>query len=94
MNDARRARLERLTRRWRSRHEAARPADRPPADSERERRAGTLFPFREMAPADYAARYGPAMMGFTYDDYRYADPDLDAWLGELGRVLRRRRGSG
>lgn len=94
MNDARRARLDRLTRRWRSRHDAARTAERPPADSERERRASTLFPFRELAPADYAERYGAAMIGFTYDSYAYADPDLDAWLGELGRVLRRGRGSG
>ncbi|MEP6681551.1 MAG: hypothetical protein ABJB65_08745 [Chloroflexota bacterium] len=94
MNDARRARLERLTRRWRSRHDAARPArgaDRPPADPERERRAGTLFPFREIAPADYVSRYGAAMIGYTYDEYRYADPDLDAWLAELGRLLAQRR---
>ncbi|MDQ2934873.1 MAG: hypothetical protein M3R49_07800 [Chloroflexota bacterium] len=54
--------------------------------------ARTLFPFREVAPADYAARYGTAMSGFTYDDYAYEDPELDAWLVELGRLLRLRRG--
>ncbi len=31
------------------------------------------------------------MMGFTYDDASYADPDLDAWLVEAGRLLRMRR---
>jgi hypothetical protein len=92
MNEARKARLQRLTRRWRSRHDAAQTAERPPADAEREERARTLFPFREMAPADYADRYGAAMTGFTYDEYSYQDPELDAWLGELGRLLQLRRG--
>ncbi|MDQ2940632.1 MAG: hypothetical protein M3R05_00425 [Chloroflexota bacterium] len=92
MNDARRARLERLTRRWRSRHDAARTAERPPADAERETRAHTLFPFREMAAADYVDRYGSAMSGFTYDEYTYGDPELDAWLVELGKLLQARRG--
>jgi hypothetical protein len=31
------------------------------------------------------------MVGFTYDEARYADPDLDAWLLEVGRLLRERR---
>jgi hypothetical protein len=32
------------------------------------------------------------MPGFTYDEVAYADPELDAWLVELGEILRRRRG--
>ncbi|MDP9243836.1 MAG: hypothetical protein M3O77_01990 [Chloroflexota bacterium] len=94
MNDARRERLERLTRRWRSRHDAARPAERPPADAEREEHARSLFPYRELPPADYADRYGGAMTGFTYDDYTYQDPELEGWLVELGRILRTRRTRG
>jgi hypothetical protein len=31
------------------------------------------------------------MIGFTYDEARYADPELDAWLTEVGRLLRERR---
>ena len=31
------------------------------------------------------------MVGFTYDDEAYADPDLDAWLLEVGRLLREQR---
>jgi hypothetical protein len=31
------------------------------------------------------------MIGFTYDEESFADPDLDAWLLELGRLLRQRR---
>jgi hypothetical protein len=92
LNEARRARLDRLTRRWRSRHDAARTAERAPADAEREERAHTLFPFRELTPVEYADRYGAAMTGFTYDEYSYRDAELDAWLGELGRLLQLRRG--
>jgi hypothetical protein len=31
------------------------------------------------------------MTGFTYDDERYADAELDAWLLEVGRLLREDR---
>jgi hypothetical protein len=31
------------------------------------------------------------MIGFTYDEARYADADLDAWLLEVGRLLREDR---
>jgi hypothetical protein len=95
MPDARRQRLERLTERWRTRHEARRATSgRPPADAEREIRADALFPWRTETPAEYAARYGTAMIGYTYDDYTYADPGLTAWLQELGEILRQgsRRG--
>jgi hypothetical protein len=28
------------------------------------------------------------MIGYTYDAYSYADPELEAWLRELGQLLR------
>jgi len=31
------------------------------------------------------------MIGFTYDENRYVDPELDAWLLEVGRLLRSSR---
>ncbi len=31
------------------------------------------------------------MAAFTYDDERYADPELDAWIVEVGRLLREDR---
>jgi hypothetical protein len=34
------------------------------------------------------------MPGFTYDEVAYADTQLDAWLRELGEILRRRREAG
>jgi hypothetical protein len=45
-----------------------------------------------VSPAAYVAAHGDAMIGFTYDDERYADPALDAWLLEVGRLLAARRG--
>ncbi|MEA2650716.1 MAG: hypothetical protein QOI85_437 [Chloroflexota bacterium] len=85
--------LTTLTDRWRERHDARRPLDdvRPPADPEREELAARAFPFRSVDPAAYVAEHGPAMIGFTYDERRFADPELDAWLLEVGRLLRARR---
>ena len=89
-----RSRLDELTRRWRERHEARRGAlrDRPRADPERQARATAAFPYRSISPAAYADAHGENMAGFTYDDERYDDPALDAWLLELGELLRARRG--
>jgi hypothetical protein len=85
--------LTRLTDRWRGRHDGRRPRvdERPPADPEREALAARAFPFRSVEPAAYVAEHGDAMRAFTYDEARYADPALDAWLIEVGRLLRRRR---
>ena len=85
-----RSRLEHLTDRWRQRHDARRPepSERPPASQARELLAGSAFPYRSRTPAAYVAEHGNAMAGFTYDDERYADPDLDAWLLEVGRLVR------
>lgn len=88
-----RARLARLTDRWRLRHDGRRPsADaRPPADPEREARAARAFPYRTTSPTAYVDAHGADMPGFTYDDAHYGDPELDAWLLEVGRLLRARR---
>lgn len=91
MTDSRRQRLDQLTRRWRARHEARVAAEgRPPADAEREARATAIFPWRTQSAAEYAASHGPAMAGYTYDAYTYSDPALEAWLRELGDLLRAR----
>jgi len=91
MSDPPRARLDRLTDRWRARHEARLASgDRPAADPEREARAIAFFPWRSKTPAEYAAQHGAAMIGYTYDAYTYADPELEAWLRELGDLLRAR----
>lgn len=85
--------MDQLTDRWRRRHETRRPApaDRAPAPPEREALAARAFPFRTVTAAAYVAEHGAAMTAFTYDDDRYADPELDAWLLEVGRLLREGR---
>ena len=83
--------LEELTDRWRARHDARASGDRPRADPEREALARRAFPYRSSLPATYVAEHGADMVGFTYDEASYADPDLDAWLLEVGRLLRASR---
>jgi hypothetical protein len=63
---------------------------RPRADPGREARAHAFFPWRTQTPAQYVATYGAAMIGYTYDAYSYADAGLEAWLLELGALLRAR----
>jgi len=85
--------LDRLTRRWQQRHDARRDADpfRPRANPGREALARRGFPYRDVTPEAYVAEHGDVMPGFTYDDESYADADLDAWIVEVGRLLRERR---
>ena len=58
------------------------------ADAEREAKAAAFFPWRSQSAAEYAATHGAAMVGYTYDAYTYTDPALEAWLRELGELLR------
>lgn len=85
--------LDRLTRRWQQRHDARRLADpsRPRANPGREALAKHGFPYRDVTPKAYVAEHGDAMPGFTYDDESYADLALDAWILEVGQLLRERR---
>lgn len=89
-------RLDELTARWRQRHDArlAERGQRPRANPGREALAKRHFPFRDQTPQQYADAHGAAMVGFTYDEESYADAELDAWLVELGRILRERREGG
>lgn len=86
-------RLDNLTRRWRERHDArlASQTDRPRANPGREALARKNFPYRDKTPAEYVDEHGAAMTGFTYDEESYVDAKLDAWLVEVGRILRERR---
>lgn len=88
----RRERLDALTDRWRRRHEARRPDvdRRPMATPEREARAARAFGHTSTSPAEYVAAHGADMTAFTYDDERYADPELDDWIVAVGRLLRER----
>jgi hypothetical protein len=90
---SKRSDLDRLTRRWRERHDARRAGNdfRPRANPGREALARRGFPYHDMTPAEYVAEHAAAMGGFTYDDESYADAELDAWIVEVGRLLREQR---
>ena len=91
-----RTNLDRLTSRWRARHDLRREGDpfRPRANPGREALARRGFPYHDVTPADYVAEHGADMAGFTYDDESYADADLDAWIVEVGALLREQREGG
>jgi hypothetical protein len=90
---AKRSDLDRLTRRWRERHDARRAGDdfRPRANPGREALARRGFPYHDVTPAEYVAEHAAAMVGFTYDEESYADAQLDDWIVEVGRLLREQR---
>jgi len=44
-----------------------------------------------LTPSAYVSSHGGDMPGFTYDFERYTDAELDAWLLEVGRLLREGR---
>lgn len=91
-----RTNLDRLTARWRARHDLRREGDpfRPRANPGREALAKRGFPYHDVTPADYVAEHGANMTGFTYDDESYADVELDAWIVEVGALLREQREGG
>jgi hypothetical protein len=47
-----------------------------------------IFPYRDMTPAAYAARWAHTWGCSDFDSYRYPDPALSAWIDELHRLLR------
>jgi hypothetical protein len=61
------------------------------AQPERESRAAAAVPVRSMSAVEYGAQHGGTMFGFTYDDERYRDAALQAWIDEVGALLRTRR---
>jgi hypothetical protein len=64
----------------------------PMADSERERTATKLFPLTQ-SPEEYAARNAHLWDSFSFDEYRYSDPELNTWIQRLGDILFKRNGA-
>src|SRR5438874_8072505 len=66
--------------------------DLPLATPSRERDARALFPL-EITPDEYAALHAHEWYCFSFDDVRYADPELDRWIQRLGDILFKRNGA-
>jgi len=64
----------------------------PLADAGREAHALELFRL-DMSPDEYAARFGHEFAMFSFDDYRYAHPELTLWIQRLGDIFFKRHGA-
>ena len=58
----------------------------PLAPSGRERFALEIFPL-DQSPEEYAARKGHLWAGFSFDEYRYNNPTLHAWVQRFGDIF-------
>lgn len=58
-----------------------------PAPLDIESEAQALFPYKDMTPVQYAARYAHRWACFSFDDYIYSDPELNEWIHSLGDIL-------
>ena len=60
---------------------------RPLADPSQVDAALRLFPYRESSAEQYAARHAHTIGCSSFDQFRYPDPALEAWIDELHRLL-------
>jgi hypothetical protein len=51
-----------------------------------------MFPL-DLSPEEYAARHAHEWAAFSFDEYRYSDERLDAWIQRLGDIFFRRNGA-
>lgn len=61
--------------------------DRPMADPTRIEMAQQVFPILELSPEQYVARWSHTIMCSSFDQFRYPDPALTAWIDEMHRLL-------
>lgn len=66
--------------------------DRPPADPGYEKQARLMFPL-DLSPEEYAARHAHEWGCFSFDNYRFSDDRLDAWIQRLGDIFFGRNGA-
>jgi hypothetical protein len=60
----------------------------PLADPGREDDAKKLFPYRDMTPEEYVARFAHTIGCSSFDLCRYQDRELDVWIHQAHRLLR------
>jgi hypothetical protein len=59
---------------------------RQPADGFRATRAAA-WRATALSPEEWAADNAWDIVVFSFDEFQYDDPDLDAWVQRLGRIL-------
>ena len=60
--------------------------ERPLAYPSREEDARRMF--LGLTPEEYAARWSHTILCFSFDNYSYRDPKLDAWIQEFAAIMR------
>ena len=60
---------------------------RPFAPSKFEETTAELFPYEALSPEEYAGRKGSNWDMFSFDNYRFQNVALDAWIQRLGQIL-------
>jgi hypothetical protein len=66
--------------------------DRPRADPGREEFAKRMFD-EGLSPEEYAARNADGFYCFSFDEVRFSDPALDAWIQRFADILFQRNGA-
>jgi hypothetical protein len=59
----------------------------PMADIVRERTALAVFPYLEVDVEVWVAEHAHELVWFNFHRFRYRDPALEAWLGQVGAFL-------
>ena len=60
----------------------------PLADASREEAAERIFSeYRQMSPAEWAARFAHRIGTSSFDEYRYRNEALGTWIHALHRIL-------
>jgi hypothetical protein len=66
--------------------------NRPRAPLDYDAQARRMFPL-DLSPEEYAARHAHQWGVFSFDEYRYSDERLDAWIQRFGDIFFRRNGA-
>ncbi|MFC1750084.1 hypothetical protein ACFL2V_14890 [Pseudomonadota bacterium] len=59
----------------------------PHASAEMETHVKEVFPV-DIEPEVFAAKDGAGWMDFTFNDFRFTDPELDSWIHAVGKIVR------
>ena len=59
----------------------------PPALPTREQEAKELFPYKEMPPEAYAAKYAHKWGCFSFGEHIYIDDELNKWIHTLDDIF-------
>ena len=59
----------------------------PQASAEMEAHVKEVFPIN-IPPEEFAAKDGAGWMDFTFNDFRFKDPELDSWIHAVGKIIR------